>query len=210
MKKLASVFLLFVAITAGAESVQFVTTLSSPLGIFNRMDVAQTGADATTHVTYIPVINYCTDQATQSVITVSAADSVTNGINFDNLVMKATLQAGDSLQNWVAPLVEIGEGGTVNVERVLAKDLHVSNNSTLIADLLYTQFGLEIKAIKANEIYLKEGNNAQVKWFPNQGNADGSGLAKWTERTKLGVTCQNSSDCTGKKIFVLTTTPPTP
>lgn len=194
MKKLAVFLFLFASVVVLAEQVSFVTTMSSPLGVFSRLETA--GNDSVT----IPTINYCTEKGTDNVITVRTSGDIgaTFGtVNFNN----ATLTDSTSnLINFKTPTVNIGTYGAMEVKRVVSNNVTPSNDATLVvsgtekADAAVTTKALWANGVKVNS----------TTWFPNQANASGSGTAGWKDYTNT-ATCNTSGDCSGKTVLVLTT-----
>ncbi len=203
MKKLVGILLLFSAGVAHAESVQFVTTLSSPLGVFNRLQTADS-----TSTTSIPTLNYCTDKASNAVLSVRTSNE--SGALFTQLHLLSNATLADQsaqVSHWKTPSVTLGSGGAIEVNRIIVSGLNPSPNSNTSKMMVSgTQFLDDPLSTQALKVASLKVNN--TTWFPNvSAQTNNPAPVNWTLLSLLPISCKNNSDCpANKNVFVLTNT----
>lgn len=209
---------------AGPNNVTFVTTLSSPQGVFGRLE-----ADALTGATSgsVPTLNYCTRNGTANTISLYGT-STGNSVAFDTLVLNTTANSkistlrSDAIKEWYfrypssAPVFTLkastvaSKSTVLQMGRLLINNLKLSSSepATLKTEnTLYFGSVVETRVAKAENVYYKK-DGSDKQWFPVGLSAtlpDHSEGAQWAKvgANKSGVTqCRkadgtnvNATDC---------------
>ena len=212
MKKCISLLaLLFVSgfsFAATTNSVNFVTTLTSPQGIFSRMEAGD--------MPRIPKLNYCTKQGIDNIITVYHGSSVKDA-EFTNFILQSGsgLRSEDTgttkLTKWYFQSeVKVNDQSAVEVGRLLVGTLNLSARANDIADLKVAE-----QAYVSGDVYAKALSVDRIEvngslWFPKCYNSSGtviecaspatsvSNVASWQQTVTGGAgsgieSCKSSS-----------------
>ena len=184
----SAALLLFAA--ANAEQMQFVTTMSAPVGNFARLDAADS-----THVTSAPILNFCNTRSSVGDIIIKGASAYLNQVNIQN---GTTLGSTNTPEYRLGENLSIENGGTVTAGRVMANDVtfkdtnfHKSN----VTNTIYTNDAavmggktdnMEIASTaKITKGAQNSANLGEELWWDNQyaGDYDSSGNKKANGKT---------------------------
>lgn len=103
------------------EDFNFVSTMSSPLGVFAKLETADAQS-----VTSVPKVNYCTVHADSGTLTALGKDSTYNAnAQLGTLEVNGGL-VGNATQ-WKASSVTVGSGGVLKVKRIMANTFDFNN-----------------------------------------------------------------------------------
>ena len=109
----SAALLLFTA--ANAEQMQFVTTMSAPVGNFAHLDAADS-----THVTSAPILNFCNTRSSVGDIIIKGASAYLKQIDIQN---GTTLGSTNTPEYRLGENLSIENGGTVTAGRLMANDV---------------------------------------------------------------------------------------
>ena len=184
----SAALLLFTA--AHAEQMQFVTTMSAPVGNFAHLDAADS-----THVTTAPILNFCNTRSSVGDIIIKGAGAYLNQVNIQN---GTTLGSTNTPEYRLGENLSIENGGTVTAGRVMANDVtfkdtnfHKSN----VTNTIYTNDAavmggktdnMEIASTaKITKGAQNSANLGEELWWDNQyaGDYDASGNKKANGKT---------------------------
>ena len=142
---------LFVCGTLYAESMQFVTLLSSPLGTFSRLETADPSAK-----TVSKRVNFCTTKVTTGAEI--KFERVSPSITYLNLAAGTTL-TGTLANYYTSNRFDLASGGTVKGRTLLASNLTYQNASSAKSDVSATMTVTSSATFK--------GGRAEVLDIPN-------------------------------------------
>ncbi len=191
MKKIiffSASLLLFTA--ASAEELQFVTTISPPVGSFAHLDAADS-----THVTTAPILNFCNTRSSAGKIAIKGAGAYLKQIDIQN---------GTALGSTNTPEYRLGEkltienGGTVTAGRVMANQVTFDDTNYHKSNVTNTLYGNDVAVMggktdnmeisstaKINKSAQKAENLGVELWWDNQykNDYDASGNKKTNGKT---------------------------
>lgn len=180
--------LLFTA--ASAEELQFVTTISPPVGSFAHLDAADS-----THVTTAPILNFCNTRSSAGKIAIKGAGAYLKQIDIQN---------GTALGSTNTPEYRLGEkltiekGGTVTAGRVMANQVTFDDTNYHKSNVTNTLYGNDVAVMggktdnmeisstaKINKSAQKTENLGVELWWDNQykNDYDASGNKKTNGKT---------------------------
>ena len=184
----SAALLLFTA--ANAEQMQFVTTMSAPVGNFAHLDAADS-----THVTTAPILNFCNTRSSVGNIIIKGAGAYLNQVNIQN---------GTALGSTNTPEYRLGEkltienGGTVTAGRVMANQVTFDDTNYHKSNVTNTLYGKDVAVMggktdnmeiastaKITKGAQNSANLGQELWWDNQyaGDYDASGNKKANGKT---------------------------
>jgi hypothetical protein len=186
MKKITLIcacMLLFTAVNA--EQMQFVTTMSAPVGNFAHLDAADS-----THVTSAPILNFCNTHSSVGKIVIKGAGAYLNQVNIQN---GTTLGSTNTPEYRLGENLSIENGGTVTAGRIMAKDTNFHKSkvtNTIYGDDISVMGGktdnMEISGTaKINKSAQNAANLGQELWWDNryQNDYDSAGSKKENGKT---------------------------
>ena len=184
----SAALLLFTA--ANAEQMQFVTTMSAPVGNFAHLDAADS-----THVTSAPILNFCNTRSSVGDIIIKGAGAYLNQVNIQN---GTTLGSTNTPEYRLGENLSIENGGTVTAGRLMANDVtfkdtnfHKSNvTNTIYTNDVAVMGGKTDNMEIASTAKITKGaqnsaNLGEELWWDNQyaGDYDASGNKKANGKT---------------------------
>ena len=184
----SAALLLFTA--ANAEQMQFVTTMSAPVGNFAHLDAADS-----THVTTAPILNFCNTRSSVGDIIIKGASAYLNQVNIQN---GTTLGSTNTPEYRLGENLSIENGGTVTAGRLMANDVtfkdtnfHKSNvtNTIYTNDVAVMGGKMDNMEIASTAKITKGAQNSanlgEELWWDNQyaGDYDASGNKKANGKT---------------------------
>ena len=184
----SAALLLFTA--ANAEQMQFVTTMSAPVGNFAHLDAADS-----THVTTAPILNFCNTRSSVGDIIIKGASAYLNQVNIQN---GTTLGSTNTPEYRLGENLSIENGGTVTAGRLMANDVtfkdtnfHKSNvTNTIYTNDVAVMGGKTDNMEIASTAKITKGaqnsaNLGEELWWDNQyaGDYDASGNKKANGKT---------------------------
>lgn len=211
MKKVFLVLsLLSGAILLNAEQMQFVTTLSSPLGTFAQLETADYGAVAS-----VPLVNFCNSRASVGSVTLKGADTYLQTV----LLKNGTELGGNVKEYRISGTLAVNAGGDLEGGRMMANAASLSGASSAksqVEDTLYAA-GLKVKGAKTAGLTIPgqvqtsgQGGGDELEWsniYTKDYKADGStsGSNSYTSyllKSKGGteVDCSTGPEGKSKKV----------
>ena len=173
------------------EDFNFVSTLSSPLGVFAKLETADGQS-----ITSVPKINYCTLHASSGTLRALGKDSTYNAnAQLGTLTVNGTL-AGNASQ-WKASTVNVNSGGTLKVKRIIANTFVFNDDTNRL------EVGANVQVVPTLEAKVAKSNKLVVggqTWFSDTANL-GDATMQWraveaAKETPVGVN--------GKTVLVVT------
>ena len=170
MKKIiffSASLLLFTA--ASAEELQFVTTISPPVGSFAHLDAADS-----THVTTAPILNFCNTRSSAGKIAIKGAGAYLKQIDIQN---------GTALGSTNTPEYRLGEkltienGGTVTAGRVMANDVTFKDTNFHKSKVTNTIYGNDVAVMGGKTDNMEITSTAKI----TKGSQTSSNLGKEME-----------------------------
>ena len=207
MKKIiffSASLLLFTA--ASAEELQFVTTISPPVGSFAHLDAADS-----THVTTAPILNFCNTRSSAGKIAIKGAGAYLKQIDIQN---------GTALGSTNTPEYRLGEkltienDGTITAGRVMANQVTFDDTNYHKSNVTNTLYGNDVAVMggktdnmeisstaKINKSAQKAENLGVELWWDNQykNDYDASGNKKTNGKTYTSFLLKSKGsvdDCT--------------
>ena len=191
MKKIiffSASLLLFTA--ASAEELQFVTTISPPVGSFAHLDAADS-----THVTTAPILNFCNTRSSAGKIAIKGAGAYLKQIDIQN---GTALGSTNTPEYRLGEKLTIGTGGTVTAGRVMANQVTFDDTNYHKSNVTNTLYGNDVAVMggktdnmeisstaKINKSAQKTENLGVELWWDNQykNDYDASGNKKTNGKT---------------------------
>ena len=207
MKKIiffSASLLLFTA--ASAEELQFVTTISPPVGSFAHLDAADS-----THVTTAPILNFCNTRSSAGKIAIKGAGAYLKQIDIQN---GTTLGSTNTPEYRLGEKLTIGTGGTVTAGRVMANQVTFDDTNYHKSNVTNTLYGNDVAVMggktdnmeisstaKINKSAQKAENLGVELWWDNQykNDYDASGNKKTNGKTYTSFLLKSKGsvdDCT--------------
>ena len=204
MKKITLIsacMLLFTSVSA--EQMQFVTTMSAPVGNFARLDAADS-----THVTSAPILNFCNTRSSVGDIIIKGASAYLNQVNIQN---GTTLGSTNTPEYRLGENLSIENGGTVTAGRVMANDVIFKDTNFHKSNVTDTIYGDDVAVMggktdnmdisgtaKINKSAQDSANLGEELWWDNQysGDYDSSGNKKTNGKTYTSFLLKSKSSIT--------------
>lgn len=146
MKRVSFVlFLLLCVCFAHAEQMQFVTTLSSPMGTFAQVETADPAS-----VTVAPLVNFCNSRASVGAVALKGADAYLETLSLKN----ATVLGGDTPEFRISGALNVTDGAEVTGGRLMADKLSVQDApeaKSKVDDTLHMT-SLQVKGAKTESL----------------------------------------------------------
>ena len=186
-------YILFACFPLGlvAEDLQFVTTLSSPVGTFSQLETA----DPET-VTISPIVNFCNTRASVGRIEINGANAYLQNL---------TLKSGTSLEGTAAEYrlsnsLAVNNGGSITGKRLMANTMSLSGASSAMSqvnDTLYIS-SMGVKGAKTNSLTItgsaqtsNTGEDDEMQWsniysrdYTSSGSATGKSYTSYLLKSK--------------------------
>ena len=191
MKKITLIcacVLLFTAVNA--EQMQFVTTMSAPVGNFAHLDAADS-----THVTSAPILNFCNTRSSVGKIVIKGAGAYLKQIDIQN---GTTLGSTNTPEYRLGANMSIENGGTVTAGRVMANDVTFEDTNFHKSNVTNAIYGNDVAVMggkadnmdisgtaKINKSEQNSANLGEELWWDNQyaSDYDASGNKKTNGKT---------------------------
>ena len=191
MKKITLIsacMLLFTAVSA--EQMQFVTTMSAPVGNFAHLDAADS-----THVTTAPILNFCNTRSNVGNIVIKGANAYLKQVNVQN---GTTLGSTNTPEYRLSEKLTIENGGTVTAGRIMANNVTFKDTNFHKSNVTNTIYGNDIAVMggktdnmdisstaKINKSAQNSANLGEELWWDNQyaSDYDASGNKKANGKT---------------------------
>ena len=160
MKKLISVFtMMFLCSLSYAESMKFITVLSSPVGTFNKLEAVDPTSSA-----YGKTVNFCTNIGTQGVVELKGTKpaALSTVVLSNNTTLGKTDEGKFSLSK-----IELHSGGSIRGGRLFGSTVTVNNAASGKANNLYGNT-LTVAGAKTDDLtvtnaaYIKKGSQNSV------------------------------------------------
>ena len=191
MKKitlLSACMLLFTAVSA--EQMQFVTTLSAPVGNFAHLDAADS-----THVTSAPILNFCNTRSNVGNIVIKGANAYLKQVNIQN---GTALGSTNTPEYRLSEKLTVENGGTVTAGRIMANNVTFKDTNYHKSQVTNAIYGNDIAVMggktdnmeisgtaKINKSAQNAANLGEELWWDNQyaSDYDSSGNKKTNGKT---------------------------
>ena len=191
MKKITLISACMLLFTvANAEQMQFVTTLSAPVGNFAHLDAADS-----THVTSAPILNFCNTRSNVGNIVIKGANAYLKQVNVQN---GTTLGSTNTPEYRLSEKLTVENGGTVNAGRIMANNVTFKDTNFHQSNVANTIYGNDIPVMggktdnmeisgtaKINKSAQNTANLGEELWWDNQyaSDYDSSGNKKTNGKT---------------------------
>ena len=178
--------------TSNAEQMQFVTTMSAPVGNFARLDAAdpthvtRVGKDGDSHSGYL---NFCNTRSGVGDIIIKGAGTYLNQVNIQN---GTTLGSTNTPEYRLGENLSIENGGTVTAGRIMAKDVTFKDANFHKSKVTNTIYGDDISVMGGKTDNMEISGTAKI----NKGSQNTANLGQelwWDNRY------QNDYDSAGSK-----------
>ena len=174
-----------------AEDLQFVTTLSSPVGTFAQLETADPTSAAVS-----PVVNFCNTRTSTGRIELRGANAY-----LQNLTLKNGTTLGGSVQEYrLSSSLNVNSGGSVKGKRLLANNMSLSGASSVNSQVNNTLYvsSMGVKGAKTGSLTIPSkvqtsntGNNDEMEWsniysrdYTSGGSATGSSYSSYLLKSK--------------------------
>lgn len=137
-----------------AEQMQFVTTLSAPVGNFAHLDAADP-----THVTSAPLLNFCNTRSGVGNIIIKGANAYLAQVNILN---GATLGSTNTPEYRLRDNLTVENGGTVTAGRIMASNVTFKDTSFHKSSVMGTLYGSDIAAMGGKADNLEIASTAKI------------------------------------------------
>lgn len=155
MKKLILLSACLLSVLAlHAEQMQFVTTLSAPVGNFAHLDAADP-----THVTSAPLLNFCNTRSGVGNIIIKGANAYLAQVNILN---GATLGSTNTPEYRLRDNLTVENGGTVTAGRIMASNVTFKDTSFHKSSVTGTLYGSDIAAMGGKADNLEIASTAKI------------------------------------------------
>ena len=155
MKKITLIsacMLLFTAVNA--EQMQFVTTLSAPVGNFAHLDAADS-----THVTTAPILNFCNTRSNVGNIVIKGANAYLKQVNVQN---GTTLGSTNTPEYRLSEKLTIENGGTVNAGRIMANNVTFKDTNFHKSNVTNTIYGNDVAVMGGKTDNMEISGTAKI------------------------------------------------
>ncbi len=158
--------LLALALPVCAEQMQFVTTLSSPVGTFGQVDAADPSL-----VTEAPLVNFCNTRTYSGVINLRGADAYLKQLYLQN----GTTLGGNTQEYQVSGLMYVNKDFSLQAARLYTISLSFSTTleeaKSQVGGTLYLNNAASVKGAKADSLVIQSdvksvgtGNGDALEW----------------------------------------------
>lgn len=155
MKKLILLSACLLSVLAlHAEQMQFVTTLSAPVGNFAHLDAADP-----THVTSAPLLNFCNTRSGVGNIIIKGANAYLAQVNILN---GATLGSTNTPEYRLRDNLTVENGGTVTAGRIMASNVTFKDTNFHKSSVTGTLYGSDIAAMGGKTDNLEIASTAKI------------------------------------------------
>ena len=155
MKKLILLSACLLSVLAlHAEQMQFVTTLSAPVGNFAHLDAADP-----THVTSAPLLNFCNTRSGVGNIIIKGANAYLAQVNILN---GATLGSTNTPEYRLRDNLTVENGGTVTAGRIMASNVTFKDTNFHKSSVTGTLYGSDIAAMGGKADNLEIASTAKI------------------------------------------------
>lgn len=183
MKKLILLFGLVCSsgMFAWANQMQFVTTLSSPMGTFAALETADSSV-----VSSAPLVNFCNTRAPAGEITVKGADAYISVLALKN----GTVLGGNTPEFRISSALGVNNNTTVTGGRLMANSASLSGASSAkskVEESLYVA-SVKLKGAKTEALTIP----GQVQTGAHGANTAGNEM-RWSNEYKKDYRCTGSS-----------------
>lgn len=208
MKKVFTVFVLLLGSgILKAEQMNFVTTLSSPLGTFAQLETADPGA-----LTSVPLVNFCNSRSAVGTVSVKGADVYLQTLNLKS----GTTLGGNTGEFRIASALSVNNNTTVTGGRLMANAASLSGASSAkskVEDTLHMST-MKVKGAKTGSLTIPSqvqsrgtGNDDELEWsnvygkdYNKDGEATGSkSYTSYLLKTKVRCIASEAAGCTSSK-----------
>ena len=210
MKKITLISACMLLFTvANAEQMQFVTTLSAPVGNFAHLDAADS-----THVTTAPILNFCNTRSNVGNIVIKGANAYLKQVNVQN---GTALGSTNTPEYRLSEKLTVENGGTVTAGRIMANNVTFKDTNYHKSQVTNAIYGNDIAVMggktdnmeisgtaKINKSAQNSANLGEELWWDNQyaSDYDSSGNKKTNGKTytsfllksKNGRSCPAGAD----------------
>lgn len=155
MKKLILLSACLLAVPAlHAEQMQFVTTLSAPVGSFAQLDAADP-----THVTSAPLLNFCNTRSGVGSIVIKGASAY---LAQANILNGASLGSTNTPEYRLSNKLTVENGGTVTAGRLMANNVTFKDTNFHKSKVTGTLYGNDIAAMGGKADNLEIASTAKI------------------------------------------------
>ncbi len=181
MKKLISAFtMMFLCSLSYAESMKFITVLSSPVGTFNKLEAVDPTSSA-----YGKTVNFCTNIGTQGVVELKGTKpaALTTVSLANNTTLGKTDEGKFSLNN-----ITLKQGGSIRGGRLFANTVTVNNAASGKANNLYGN-QLTVAGAKTKTLDIGSGKSK----INGPGDSTGKEEMVWSNQYQEDDACKEGS-----------------
>ncbi len=181
----------FLPASISAEDLQFITTLSSPLGTFSQLETA----DPKTAVVS-PVVNFCNTRASAGRISLNGSNAY-----LQTLTLKTNASLGGNVQEYrLSNSLTVNSIGTLRAKRLMANNVSLSGASSINSQVNSTLYisSMNVKGAKASSLTIPSkvqtsntGSNNDMEWsniysrdYTSSGSATGSSYTSYLLKSK--------------------------
>ena len=184
MKKLLVLFLLTMGVCVGnAEEMQFITTLSSPVGTFAQLEAVHPLVYAES-----PIVNFCNTRVGAGRMTVNGANAYVS-----NLVLQPSTTMGGNVPEYrIATSVLMYGGGSIKGGRLMANNVGFGSSSQPKSDVTNTLYTNDVMLQGAKTTNLTIPGKVQTI---NQGSGE---ELEWSNEYPCTYASTASSETTGE------------
>ncbi|MDD6152843.1 MAG: hypothetical protein PUC11_02715 [Elusimicrobia bacterium] len=183
MKKLISALvIMFLCSMSYAESMKFITVLSSPVGTFNKLEAVDSTSSA-----YGKKVNFCTSIGTQGVVELKGTKSaeLTTVALANNTTLGKTDEGKFSLNN-----ITLKQGGSIKGGRLFGNTVTVNNAASGKANNLYGN-QLTVAGAKTKTLDVNSGASK----INGPGESTGKEEMVWSNEYQDDDACKSGSAC---------------
>ena len=181
MKKLLVLFLLTMGVCVGnAEEMQFITTLSSPVGTFAQLEAVHPLVYAEA-----PIVNFCNTRVGAGRMTVNGANAYVS-----NLVLQPSTTMGGNVPEYrIATSVLMYGGGSIKGGRLMANEVGFWSASQPKSDVTNTLYTNDVMLQGAKTTNLTIPGKVQTI---NQGSGE---ELEWSNIYNKDYVCDDNGNC---------------
>ena len=183
MKKLISAFtMMFLCSISYAESMKFITVLSSPVGTFNKLEAVDPTSPA-----YGKTVNFCTNIGTQGVVELKGTKpaALSTVVLSNNTTLGKTDEGKFSLNN-----ITLKQGGSIKGGRLFGNTFTVNNAASGKANNLYGN-QLTVAGAKTKTLDVNSGASK----INGPGDSKGTEEMVWSNQYQDDDACKSGSAC---------------
>ena len=183
MKKLISALvMMFLCSMSYAESMKFITVVSSPVGTFNKLEAVDPAQPAKGNT-----VNFCTSIGTQGVVELKGTKTaeLTTVVLSNNTTLGKTDEGKFSLNN-----ITLKQGGSIKGGRLFGNTITVNNAASGKANNLYGN-QLTVAGAKTKTLDVKSGASK----ISGSGDSKGTEEMVWSNEYQEDDACKAGSAC---------------